>query len=108
LVLRRFRQLPGQINIFKLNVRCVILLRVARRHSAAGLRYVLLSQARFSSCSNAYSAHAVCGSRGAFVIVVADQLVDVFDQSMADVEKRKSGKNITLGLAPIMAAFIQV
>ena len=63
----------------------------------------------FLSCSNAFSAHAVCGSRGAFVIVVADQLVDVFDQSMVDVEKRKSEKRWpTLGLAAVMAAFIQV
>ena len=60
------------------------------------------------SCSTTLLTHAGCGSRGAYVIVVADQLVDDFDQSMVDVEKRKSKCAITSGLAPVMAAFIQV
>lgn len=59
-------------------------------------------------CSNTIFTHAGCCCRGAFVIVVADQLVDYFDQSMVDVENRKSECTITLGLAPVMAAFIQV
>ncbi len=52
--------------------------------------------------------HAGCGFRGAFVIVVADELVTAFDESMHDVDRRKHENTITLGLAPVMAAFIQV
>ena len=52
--------------------------------------------------------HAGLCFRGAFVIVVADELVTDFDKSMDDVDRRKRENTITLGLAPVMAAFIQV
>jgi hypothetical protein len=52
--------------------------------------------------------HAGLTFRGAFVIVISDELVTDFDKSMDDVDRRKRENTISLGLAPVMAAFIQV
>jgi hypothetical protein len=59
-----------------------------------------------SAIWGASASDAVIVFRGAFVVVISSELLTDFDQCKKDVDSNK--KTHSFGLAPVMAAFIQV